>query len=143
MNLTALGGASRTIFLQHEAHKLTVEFEASAAIKAGEMVKLVNDGRIAKWVKTDLQHLCIGIAVMDAAAAGDMVTVWTRGYCLITALSHAALNAGPALYESTVANGDNAGYTKWDDGADATNIAGWILDDAAAPDELIRVLIKN
>lgn len=142
MNITALGNQTRTLILQEEAHKLTVEFECAVAVKKGMPVKLTTDGQITPWAKTDLQHLCIGYAYGDAAI-GELCTIWTRGYMLINALSQAALSCGPATYESTVASGTNTGYTKWDDGADATNIGGWILDDADGADQPIRVLIKN
>lgn len=142
MNITALGNQTRTLILQEEAHKLTVELECAGAVKKGMPVKLTATGTITPWAKTDLQHLCIGYAYGDAAI-GELCTIWTRGYMLVNALSHAAASAGPGAYESTVTSGANTGYTKWSGAADATTIGGWILDQATGADQPIRVLLKN
>lgn len=143
-NSTYLGTPARTHWLQHEAHKLTVEAEAAVALKKSTPVKLTTDGKYTPWAKTDGLHTLVGYVYADCAQ-GDLNTAWVRGYCLIYAVSAAAMNAGPVTYEGlvTAADDENLNFPIFDDGADATNYSGWSLDDAEGAGEIIRVLLAN
>lgn len=142
----SLGNPSKTTFLHVESGKTFLEFEAAAAIKRGQPLKLDATGKATPWAKADLEHTLIGYAYNDAAV-GEFVTAFVRGYAVIYALSAAALNCGPVAYNSydaaTVVGGVS-GYNKYDDNqVGATEVNGWALDAAAAADVLIRVLLKN
>jgi hypothetical protein len=144
-SLTSLGKTSKTVFLATEEEKITHELVASAAIKAGQPIKLTATGTAAVWVNTDGVKALVGYAVTDAAS-GEYVTIWTRGFAIIYALSNAAQNAGPVeytSYDTTTEIGDNTGYSKYAASSDATKINGWALDDAADAGELIRVLMMD
>jgi len=144
---TTLGLNTKTTFLHTENHKTTVEFTASAVIQPGQLVKLDAAGTISPWAATDLQHTCIGFAYNGAKAVGDLCTVWTRGYAIILGLSNAAQAAGPttfASYDTTNATPDgNKGYNKYKVATDVTDCIGWMLDQATAANQLVRVLIKD
>lgn len=154
MAVTALGGNTITIFLQHEMHKLHIEFEAATALKQGQPVELNMYGKIIPWVKTHGRSACIGVTKMDAAS-GKLCTVQMRGMCIINALSNAACSPGPAVYEG-MGTGDNTMYSKYGN-ADITGTSSpyiglgdnnekamaWILDAADSADDIIRVVIMD
>lgn len=146
MVFTTLGSKTKTTFLHTEAHKTTQEFTVGAtAVKSGMPIKLDTDGKISPWVKTDGLHLLVGYCYNDAAV-GALVTVWTRGYMIIFALSNAAINAGIASYESFDAASEvegTVGYSKYSQGTTAANTNGWALDSATGANELIRVLLLD
>lgn len=141
-----IGGQSKTTFLNTESHKLSLEFTANAAVKSGQPVKLTNDGKVTPWAKTDDIKLCIGYAY-QSADADENVTVMTRGYIVLMAVSSGSnLNAGPVAYagydNSTDLGGGRIGYSQYGAvGADSQN--GWALDAAASAGTLIRVLLMN
>lgn len=145
---TALGDNTKTTFLHTEAHKTTVEFICSAAVNAGQPVKLGTNGQIAPMGASDLQHLCIGIAY-NTAAIGGYATVWTRGFAITYGLSNAIQGAGGvawAAYDTTNAptgNPGTLGYNKYKAMTDATDMIGWQLDNATAANQLVRILHKD
>ena len=144
---TTLGKTSKTVFLALENDKITQEFTVGAtAVSAGMPVKLDANGAVVPWVKTDGEQFLIGYAHTDQAI-GTLVTVNTRGFVLMYALSAGAVVPGPVTYEgydTTTAIGDNLGYITVDDGSiTVANCIGWALDAAAGAGSLIRVLMKN
>jgi len=142
---TTLGTNSKTTILSMESHKLAIEFEAAAAVKKGQLVKLDTTGKVTPWAKADLQHTIIGMC-HDDAAIGELVTVHTRGYALIYGISNAIQNAGLATFESfDTSNAVNGvtGYSKFSISAVADQDMGWALDAATAANQLIRVLIRD
>lgn len=146
---TSLGNPSKTTILQYEEEKLAVEFTASGAIRKGVPVKLVAaTGKVIEWAKTDLQHLCIGIA-LSTQADGDLITIVTRGYAMVWGIAAAGTtNAGPATYngyDTTNADTDKGllGYSKYGAATDSTDAIAWILDPASGVGQLMRVVIKD
>jgi len=143
-----LANPAKTVILQYEEDKLSIEFTANGAILKGQPVKLGIDGRVTLWAKADLQHLFLGIALSDCADGG-LVTIATRGYALIWGISAGAANAGPATYngyDTTHANtydGVNKGFSIYGAATDVTDAIGWIMDPAAAQYALMRVIIKD
>lgn len=145
--LTSLGNPTKSTVLAEEEFKIRVEFLTAADVKKGQLVKLTNAGLVTPWAKTDLQHTCIGYCDGDISSGG-LVTVVTRGYALIYALSAAAANAGMATYNSyDTADADTTfgakGYNVWGVATDVTDCVGWILDQASAANQLMRVLVKD
>lgn len=142
---TMLGDNSRTTFLALEPEKISVEFEAAAAVKRGQPVKLDTTGKVTPWAKADTEAQLLGIAYTDAST-GQLVTVWTRGYVLMYGISNATQNAGLCTFESydsaTDVNGTK-GYSKFSVSPTAGQEMGWALDAATAANQLIRVLVKN
>lgn len=145
--LTSLGGVSKTTFLATEEDKIAIEFTTAAAVKMGQPVKLTNAGLVTPWAKTDLQHLCLGFCAMDAASGG-LVTVYLRAFAVIYAISAGAANCGPATYngyDSTDADTSVGaiGYSQYGAATDVTDAIGWILDQAAGANALMRVALKD
>lgn len=149
--LTSLGKASKTVFLASEGNKLSQEFTVASAntVKAGQPVKLNAAGEVLPWAKADGVHTNIGIA-MTNQAAGELVTVWCRGYMIVFGLSLGALDAGPVTqnsYDTSTVVGENTGYNKYEalgtGGTDTTQQVGWNLDQAGGANALIRVMIRN
>lgn len=144
--MQSLGAQSKTTFLNTCDDDLNLEFTAAADVKAGQAVKLDADGKIRPWVKTDALNKNIGVCV-TSAATGDTVTVYTRGFAVIWALSlGSTLDAGPVVQgtydSSTDAGGGRIGYNAYEaPGANAAN--AWNLTPAAAAGTLINVLIAN
>jgi len=154
MALTTLGTPAKTIFLFHEMPKLAVEFVADVAIKEGQPVELTDDGTVTPWTNSHGLAVLIGYALFNAAA-GERVTIKSRGYCLINALSSAACIPGPGVYQG-MATGDNDMYSKYANpsltgpsspwiGTGDTNetVNSWILDEATGADEAIRVMLMD
>lgn len=146
--LTSLGNPSKSTILDYEEDKISIEFTASGAINKGQPVKLTNAGKVILWAKTDLQHLCLGIA-LSTQADGELISVVTRGYAIVYGISAGAANAGPATYngyDTTNANtydGVSKGFSIYGVATDATDAIAWIVDPAAAQYSLMRVLIKD
>lgn len=143
----SLGKVSKTTFLIIQHAKVSIEFVAAAALKEGQPVKLNAVGDVVAWAKADGRFKLIGYCATDAAN-GDMVTVLTRGYIEMFALSNAACDAGPATWEAYDAatagpNGEAAGYNKFGPGAADADSCAWNLVQAAGADELIRVLLME
>jgi hypothetical protein len=134
------GTPTKTKILKIESHKLMVEFEAAAAIKAGQEVKLTAVGKVTPMIADDEQQLSIGIALFDAAV-DEPVTIATRGFALINAESADALIPGPVRYAGYNATTDLSQYT---DGTVTGAVAtAWALDVADGANDPIRVLLKN
>lgn len=140
---TTLGDKTKTTFLTTEAHKTTVEFEAGVAVKKGQPVMLMANGKVQPWDGVSFAAL-IGYAYGDAAI-GINTTVWTRGYAMIFAISSAAMAAGPATYDSFNAAtniGGLTGYSVYKPvGVGIAN--GWVLDQTTAANQLVRVLLAD
>lgn len=146
--LTSLGGASKTTVLAEEEFKVRVEFTVNATINKGQLAKLNAAGQVLPWTAADLQHTCIGYAD-STEAAGALVTIVTRAYAILYAISTGATNAGIGMqtgYDSadaeTSLNGA-IGFNEWGAAADVTNTVGWIIDPATAANQLMRVLVKD
>ena len=142
--ITLLGSKSKTTFLAPEEDKVTVELTANEAIKKGQPIKLTADGKAAVWAKADTEAALIGYAFGDAAA-GELTTIWSRGYAVIFGISKAAQNAGPAVYDSYDSATDisgASGYSVYDTAAPAA-VNGWVLDQSTGANELIRILLKD
>lgn len=154
---TTLGSVTRTYISAYEEDKIACEFSASVAVNKGMPVKLAADGTIVPWVKTDLQHLFLGIAQKTITAAmitiggtgpdGPLVTVITRGYCLVYGVTtHTAttLAAGPATTPGVATTSGFTDYNQYTVATDVTDAIGWILDASASGiDKVIRILIKD
>jgi len=144
--LTSLGSASKTTFLAINPHKIHVEFDADTTIKNGQPVKLTAEGKVTPWAKTDALALFIGTAYtqqLETAEEDETVTIITRGNVMVFAMVASAGDAGPATwasYDTTTADGNgNMGYNVYEPAAANTAI-GWILDQTAVDDAVVRVL---
>ena len=109
-----------------------VEFEAGAAITAGNVVRFdttaTGDARARTVVTGAVDGLCIGVALEDAAAAGDIVRVCIAGYIEgVNATGGADLNQGDAV----IMSGATAGAVDISIGAAITPVLGVALDDEA------------
>lgn len=134
----SLGTATQTLFLHDvEAHKLHLEFQAQAIIKAGQLVKMHSSEKISPCAAGDAENIIIGIALTDAAA-DELVTVGVRGYAVIYAKSSAATVAGPVEIGAYT-----SGFNTFTTASAVAKTAGWSLDAAAGAAEIIRVLIKD
>lgn len=145
--LTSLGGNSKTTLLAEEEDKIRLEFTTAAIVHKGQLVKLTAAGLVTPWAKTDLQHLAIGYADAETAS-GALVTIVCRGYGLLFGIVAGATNAGPGTvngYDTsdTDTYQGGVGYNIWGVATDVTDCVGWILDQAAAANALVRVLVKN
>lgn len=145
--ISSLGNNTKTTVLSLEADKMNLEFVAAASVKVGQPVKLTAAGKITPWAVSDGRKALVGYCYSDGAA-NDLVTVFTRGYMLIWALSNSTDAAGPACYRSydtTNANNGNTGWNKYGaaagDGSEDNSVNGWILDQAGAANTLVRVLL--
>lgn len=144
MAFTTLGGKTKTTFLTTEAHKTTVEFEAGVAVKKGQPVMLMANGKVQPWDGAS-RHTLIGYAYGDAAI-GINTTVWTRGYAMIFGISLAAMVAGPATYDSFNAAteiGGVTGYNVYKVAVGDATANAWVLDQTTAANQLVRVLLMD
>lgn len=151
--LSSLGKVTKNTILKSESHKLTEEFAVASAqtIYQGQPVKLNAAGEVTPWAAADGDALLIGFAMCQTpAAAGELVTVWTRGYLVLMAISGAAVDCGPVQYSSYDTSTDIGGTTGYNVVATATvtsgvaaSMIGWALDAADGANDLIRVLLKN
>ena len=149
--ISSLGKNTKTIIYASEGDKLSVEFTVAASntVKIGQPVKLNAAGEVLPWATADGDALIIGFAMTDQAA-GELVTVWTRGYMLIFAITAGAVNAGPVTYStydtSTDING-TTGYpvvaTSTPSSGVAPGMIGWALDLADGANDMLRILLKN
>jgi predicted RecA/RadA family phage recombinase len=141
----SLGSNTKNTFLAVENGKIALEFEAAADVKKGQPVKLTAAGKVTPWASADTKTFLLGVAHKDAAT-GELVTVVTRGYALINALSAAAINPGPVTYSSydssTSVNG-TTGYSKYNATATDAERMAFNLTVAAGADALIQVLIMD
>lgn len=160
--INSLGNPTRNTFLAIEPNKLSQEFTVGGtALKRGQPVKLSTTGTVVPWAAADGIGNLIGYCYSDAAIA-SLVTIFTRGFMLIYALSTDILFAGRVKYvgystTTTASDGPSeligtAGYNTYgpiatiiDSGAPSTDdqANGWALDPANGPGDIIRVLLKN
>jgi hypothetical protein len=135
----SFGTQTEQLLLKSESHKMAHEFEAAAAIKKLQKVKLNNAEKVVALAADDDEHLCIGYALHDAAI-GENTTVVVRGYALIKGISQAAVVSGPVQHKGFNATVNLNSYAA---AASAAKCVGWNLTTAAAADEEIWVLVKN
>lgn len=149
--LSTLGSKTKNIVLNSEEDKLSLEFAVAAAntVKIGQPVKLNAAGEVLPWAKADGVHTLIGFAISDAAAA-ELVTIRTKGFMVVFAISLGALNCVPVTYNSFDSATDIGGTTGYmvveglgTGGSDTTQHMGWCLDVAAGANGLVRVLLRN
>lgn len=165
--LYSLGKTSKTTFLLVQDHKLAIEFEVNTGqtLYPGQPVKLTDTGKITLWAPADTIIRLIGYVYGAAKsenstpsfAAGELVTVLTRGYAMIYALSGADDQvAGPVAYStydtSTIPDegtgssehemAGNSGYSVYVTNTTATQANGWALD-AGDEDAIIQVLLAD
>lgn len=93
---STLGNETITIIEHISAHQYHLELEAGGTIVAGDLVKLqAADADVLPLANSDDAHLCIGVAVMDAADT-ELCTIAMRGYAVVKGESEAATCvAGP------------------------------------------------
>ena len=152
-----IGSVTKSVFLQTESHKLCVEFVASGAIKAGQLVRLATNGRVAAYVHTESPQIEVLGICMHSAVDGQLVTVMCRGMAVIygTNTSTTAIaTTGHVILGGTI-SGTAPFYQQFTllaQTLDATGIAnkpqmqGWNLDTAptaATAGQLMRILIKG
>lgn len=141
---TSFGGVSKTAILATEEYKITLELTALVALKKGRPVKLdPTTGKADLWVTADGISKLIGYAYGDCAI-GELITIWTRGFMMIYAISPGAQSCGPATnssYDSSTSIGGAVGYDVYTLSSTVTAINGWILDVATGANQLVRVLL--
>jgi hypothetical protein len=147
--LYSLGNSTKNIIYKSEGNKLSEEFTVNTAVKQGQPVKLNNAGEVLPWATADGDALLIGVAMTDQAA-GELVTVWTRGYMTLKCIVGGALNCGPVTYSSYDTSTDVGGTTGYNVVAAATVASGvaagqfgWALDAGVNAGDMVRVLVKN
>ena len=134
-----ISSTPKTPIFKSESHKLHDAYEVKAgnSVKTGQPVKLDPTGTIVPAGAAETNVNIIGIAIMDGAA-GDTVTVMTKGYAIIWCEAEGAVVAGP------VKTGTGMGTTYLqvtDDTVGDANAFGWCLD-AVADTMECRVLIR-
>ena len=139
MALTQFGEKTRTLFLKSESHKLHHAFEAAAAIKAGQPVKLNADGTIIPAVATEPSINIIGYSI-HTASIGDVATVMVKPYLIVWAEPKAAVAAGPVAYDGQAVNTDFISVKAEAVAGDGSAI-GFALDQSIGADETIRVAL--
>lgn len=149
--ITSLGGTTKNLIYKSEGEKLSEEFTVAASntVKQAQPVKLNNAGEVLPWATADGDALLIGYAMTDQAA-GELVTVWTRGYMVIMAITAGAVNAGPvtySTYDTSTDIGGTTGYPVVATSAPSSGVApgmiGWALDAADGANDVLRILLKN
>ena len=137
------GTPTKSTFLNEvDGNELHLEFEvaASTTVYPGQPVAMNSTGKVVPVTAASHDLNCIGIA-MQQRTAGQLVTVATRGVCLIQAEAKTDMSPGPVLYDAYNAT---SGLLSFDDtSVTVANQAGWSLDTAAAAEDEIRVLIKK
>lgn len=139
---STLGSVSKTTFMNQESHKLCLEFtvQAGQSVKAGQVVELHTDGTVRPVTTATGATTGIGVALSDRAA-GEKVTICTRGYMVVVAAAKTPMNAGPVIYDSY--DGTNLVNLYDDTSVTAANIVGWSLNAATNANDEILVLIKD
>ena len=136
-----LGTEGKSVFLKEiENHKLHQEFEVNVgqSIKRGQPVVLAGSAELVNPAGTAEANInIIGYAVHNGEA-GELVTVGMRAYAIIWAEAKSAMVPGPVKYDSY--NGTTEKNVS-EDGAVAADHTGWVLDDAAAPGDEVRVAL--
>lgn len=126
-----------------EAHKLHLEFDAGAAIKAGQPLKLQTDGEVEPAAAGDTADLIIGYALTDAAST-ERVTVVVRGIAVVLGVAGAdSQTPGPVQLGTYLADPGRLKFvavTGADAAAKLAKLVGFALDGGDTDDE-IEVLI--
>lgn len=140
----SLGSITRVVFIEApEPGKLHIEFEAAAALKKGQQVKLDSTGKIVALGAGEALFLCIGVLVQNVAST-ERATVACRGYCMVIARAAAAITPGPVKIAAYDATNDRPVYADAD-GADDTlktvETVGHNIDDLAAAGENKVILL--
>ena len=114
-------------------------FIASAAIDAGECVKLAASGKVA--LTTDADMPIAGVALTDAAADGSMCNVITGSGVILRIQCDATVNRGDGL----MTDGTTAGQLIITDDDENSSTVGYALEDANGglgdADGLTKVLV--
>lgn len=140
-----LGSTTKRVFVKLENHKLHCTFEVatSVAVKKGQPVMLATGGKITPATSMAKSYSIIGTALHDRAA-GEECTVNMKASMVIDAASaQETLVAGPVAYEAwddtnklhTFLEVKSATHT------DATNIAGWALNNGDTGDAIQVALL--
>ena len=142
MPLTAIGDSAQTRILKHESHKLHHEFtvKTGSAARIGQPMKLDANGTVVPMVLLNEEHLCIGYAMIDAAA-DEYVTIAVRGYTILFAETQGALVAGPVQYDDF--GSQPLDLPEFVVAATNAVTVGWCLDQAAGANELVRILVRD
>ena len=139
----SLGSTTLSTFLNEvEAHKLHLEFEVAAAVtvRKGGPVKLNAAGQVVPLVALDnYEQECIGVSIHEGEAT-ELVTVGMRGYACIWAETQGALSAGPVEWANYDAASTRHEYIV---ASSEARMCGWNLDQAAAADAAIRVVVRT
>jgi len=136
---STLGSETRLVFFEEPVPgNIHLEFEAGAAIKKGQQVKLeAATGKVIPLADGDNARLCIGVAIMDIAS-DERGTIATRGSCVILARAGAAINAGPCEIEAYDSSNDRPVYSNTStDGL----VVGWNLTFLGAAGEIKMLLV--
>lgn len=147
--LNTLGTPTKTVILNHESHKLHLEFQAAGTIRAGQLVVLGVDGRVSLFTDAvSASFEVLGVA-LQSVVIDQMVTIATRGYIVLygTNTGSAALTTGAGKLGGVISA--TAPYYQQftrttDNAAGKAEMQGWVLDVAtAAALQTVRFLVKN
>lgn len=130
------GNETKSLFL-HLEDGIAHAFEASAAIKKGQAVKLDAAGTVSPVATATTLPKHIGFALNDAAT-GEMVTVSLRGRAIIWAEATAAQDAGMVKYGSYNSTTSRSVFTAT---TTDSEMHGWSIDQTTAANEAIRVIL--
>lgn len=128
----------------------TVIATVNNKIRPGMDVMLLANGNIAQADATAMFQKCIGYAMDKATNLPDgpnapiipaEITVALRGYAILTAEAAGALTPGPVARSAYNWTSDNNVFTG--SGVTDDTLAGWSLDTASNPGDLIRVILKK
>lgn len=144
--LTSLGKPTKTTFLATEPDKITAELTALVQVYKGNAIKLdPTTGSAALWAVADGRDKLFGYCSGDAAA-GTLVTVFTRAFAVVYGISSAAIQAGPVApqgYDNTTPISGVTGYDTWANSSTEQQITGWTTTPAAAADDLIIIYLMD
>jgi hypothetical protein len=139
-----LGSVTRLVFVEEpEPGKIHLEFEAAAALKKGQQVKLNAAGKIVALGAGEFRHQCLGVLIQDVADT-ERATVAVRGYCVVIARAGAAIATGPveiAAYDGTNNRPVYATITGASTEIQNSRTVGYNLDVLAAAGENKVILI--
>lgn len=140
--MNSLGNKTRTVILNHESHKLHLEFTASNDIKKGQPVKLHTDGTVRAYVLADAGTTPIlGFSLHDAANT-ETCTVMCKGSLVLMGVAEAAIaSTGMCKFSSFYSGSNGESYNRVTTASTTiSNYGGWVLDTAAAQNDEVRIL---
>lgn len=88
------GRTNPTVVVNHESHKLHLEFVAGAAIGRSQPVKLNSSGAVVPLAAGDNRNLCIGFSI-HFGAVGDNVTVVCKPFLTLLCQADGEVAPGP------------------------------------------------